>query len=529
MNRSYSSFHGVRGRRLLSLLAVILLTACQEPTRSSAPAQIEISSPAEFLEIGQRLLLLATVKDGSGRVLEASQVNWTSTNPGVARVTNGLVTGRIRGVVFIKASVGELSDSVRLTVEQSLVGGLAVWPDTLTLIRGRGWILSVEVRDRLGRHMAHPVVFSSSSPEIASVTGSGEIQGRSLGSAVVTLTAGLKSAQVPVRVVTGERYRVVPLGTLGGSSDANSPGSLARDINNRGEIVGNARAASGSQNAFLWRKGRMLEVAPPPSGSPLSTAVAVNDSGTVVGYTMIEPNSVNYRADGWRWSKGTLSPLRGISTWGRLPADINNQDVAVVNTIAPDAPESSSGSIWEGGRYSPLPGLPVAHVGQVVASINDQGMLAVNALHGCVKCPVQPHFRAFFLSLEKRVYLPILPPDTFGMQWWASEINEQGQVVGGYGSRGGGRNVAFLWEGGKFTPLPSLPAAVGINRYGDILGSSPASLLRGGRVFTLNEVAATPEWEILEARGINDLGQIVAQGKDRRTGAVEALLLTPDS
>jgi probable HAF family extracellular repeat protein len=71
------------------------------------------------------------------------------------------------------------------------------------------------------------------------------------------------------------------LGTLGG----NYSGAAA--INNLGQVVGAALTADGTQHAFLWQKGKLLDlntILPANSGWELNGAQFINDSGRIVGF-----------------------------------------------------------------------------------------------------------------------------------------------------------------------------------------------------------------------------------------------------
>ncbi|HZX27131.1 MAG TPA: DUF3466 family protein, partial [Telluria sp.] len=71
------------------------------------------------------------------------------------------------------------------------------------------------------------------------------------------------------------------LGTLGGAS------SGANAINNRGQIVGSSTTASGAEHAFLYRRGKMLDLNALPelqgTGWTLVNANGINDAGQIVG------------------------------------------------------------------------------------------------------------------------------------------------------------------------------------------------------------------------------------------------------
>jgi probable HAF family extracellular repeat protein len=74
------------------------------------------------------------------------------------------------------------------------------------------------------------------------------------------------------------------LGTLGGIS------SQALALNNSGEVVGFSTTATGTQRAFLYSTGVMIDLnslLPPDSGWQLLGATGINDSGQIVGNGVI--------------------------------------------------------------------------------------------------------------------------------------------------------------------------------------------------------------------------------------------------
>jgi probable HAF family extracellular repeat protein len=87
--------------------------------------------------------------------------------------------------------------------------------------------------------------------------------------------------------------------------------ATATGINGRGQIVG---YSAGDFRSFVWYRGRLTELATVP-GATFSVAEAINDAGTVVGFS-------DYSA--WFWRRGEISVLpQLVSTSGAR--DINNR------------------------------------------------------------------------------------------------------------------------------------------------------------------------------------------------------------
>jgi probable HAF family extracellular repeat protein len=128
-----------------------------------------------------------------------------------------------------------------------------------------------------------------------------------------------------------------------------------------------------------------------------------------------------------------------------------------------------------------------------------------------------------FASAHRMIRLE--PPSA--AQSWATDINDQGQVVGYYVTQEG-RIRSFLWQRGVYTPIDGPRGAIktwamGINNQDDIVGydianvkdqSSHGFLLHDGQYHPI----AGPPWEksFLAASGINDRGEIVGSyiGRD---------------
>src|SRR5262249_6035284 len=77
-----------------------------------------------------------------------------------------------------------------------------------------------------------------------------------------------------------DRGAVTDLGTLGGQA------SLALAINDAGVVVGESDVAGGTRHAFVWQRGRMVDLndlIPPGGDLILESARAINASGEIAG------------------------------------------------------------------------------------------------------------------------------------------------------------------------------------------------------------------------------------------------------
>lgn len=106
---------------------------------------------------------------------------------------------------------------------------------------------------------------------------------------------------VPLHAVLWQNGTATDLGNLGG--DGLFGGIYADGLNNRGQVVGSSDTTNDSNfHAFLWQKGKMTDLKTLP-GDVNSVAVAINDSGQIVGLSL--DASFNPRAVLWQNGKPT--------------------------------------------------------------------------------------------------------------------------------------------------------------------------------------------------------------------------------
>lgn len=315
-------------------------------------------------------------------------------------------------------------------------------------------------------------------------------------------------------------YVIEDLGTLGGSY------SRAWDINNRGEVVGHSQTAGGQVHAFLYRNRTMIDIG--TLGGSNSEANAINDAGQVVGYAHL-PNNSAWRA--YRYENGVMVNLGTLGGLGSLAYDINDAGHTVGWSNQIEA-FNVHAYVQDGVRMIDLGTL--AGTMCVAYGINNAGkVVGQSSAYGeAANGTPEMQYHAFLLDGASMVDLGTLG----GSASAANAINGAGHVVGWSRTTGDSQYRAFLWTGGTLRDLGTLgdnSAAFGINTAGDIVGrvdlvdgTQHAMLYRGGTMIDINTLLPPVSgWELVEARAINDSGQMVGLGY--HNGAQRAYLMRP--
>lgn len=321
--------------------------------------------------------------------------------------------------------------------------------------------------------------------------------------------------------------------------------TLAHGINDKDQVVGvrSNRVSSGGDEwiesrATLWEncRGTDLGAIPDPLENRGSTAFAINRYGQIVGSTgsgtPLSMSGLGMTA-GFLYEKGRMRLLQGEAPWNGIEAhDINDRGwVAGVDAYR--------AFLWRGGRAKNLATLSKRPAG------NRSRATALNERVQVVGATTIPQRKvivhAFLWEGGRMRDLGALRPEDDSM---AHDINERGQVIGSSGHRWWRPGVtkyaprhAFLWEKGRMIDLGTLPnaedsEAFALNDRGEVVGKSGgrAVLWRNGRILDLNALIPKGSgWTLVEARDINNRGQIVGAGRKKEGGELRAFLLKPRS
>lgn len=263
------------------------------------------------------------------------------------------------------------------------------------------------------------------------------------------------------------------LGTLGGIE------SRALAINNSGDIVGWVKTNYGARDAFIWRSGTMVYL------GVLNSGIAINNNGQILGII-----------DGGNpvlWNRGIMQKLEP-------PGDRELTPLGTQQELKDKTTDTNQDSTMADE-------LKRLKANLNPTSLNDAGQVAgYTNLCG----PYSPPLAAFS-RLAAVSGTPPLVTRCFGKN-------------------------AFIWDNGELQYLDTdengqfIP--LGMNRFGMLAGrmDNRAVVWNKGKPIELNTYfKGLRGWNATEARGINDLGQIIVYATNGIPKESKAFLLTPKS
>jgi probable HAF family extracellular repeat protein len=393
-----------------------------------------------------------------------------------------------------------------------------------------------------------------------------------------TWALGLALAIACQSALAQAMYRIKPLGYLGGCI---SSVPTVVGLNGADEVTGYACNANGDNHAFLWRNNGtpMVDLGPPEVGS-MSYGNALNASGLVAGAAKDSTGSFGFVSSGdgapmtriydgiggasvtaapindlgqvtgtatttsgtHAFLKSDGSPMRDLGTLGGSNsfADSINSSGQVAGRS--DLPGNTGRDlfVWKNdGTPMIALGAPGAKICSCIA-INASGQVAFGSTRSASQ---RAAWRVFF---GRNDGTPIQDVGTLGGAGsFFGALNDSGQIAGSSVKKNGDTH-AFLWnnDGAPMVDLGTLggtdSGAADINNSGQVTGAANppgdtvthAFLWRndGTKIQDLNALIDPTDSlksyvTLTSGDFINDLGDILAEGTDSRTGVSAPYLL----
>jgi len=295
------------------------------------------------------------------------------------------------------------------------------------------------------------------------------------------------------------RYSVIDLGTLGGSY------SRAIAINDSGLIVGVSSLSNGVQHAFLYQNGTMKDLGQLPSVS--------------AGRAMVKRPSTS---DAISPITGKLLLLDPLGGGGSSALGVNNVAQIVgysqVGSIIP-----GHAFLYENSTMNDIGTLEGSTGVSVATAINDSGYIV-----GYSNVGITTH--AFRYRNGNWTDL-----GTIGYVYSFGYAINRGGIIVGVSTRADSIETSFRYENGTMVDIGTLPGglssgAYGINNAGTIVGQSSlpvsgehAYVFRNGVMTDLGSLGT-----LSSAEGINDSEQIVGWTNLLQSGPEHAVLWEDD-
>lgn len=167
---------------------------------TDTPTSVTVTGLPSRIEPGDTFSLEADIR-GQGEIsLSGRDVEWSSTDPSIAKVDSGQVEALRSGSASIMAMVGDVASSVLVTVAEPAPASVAVRPASVNMHEGGRITLGAKVLDRRERALDTDVDWRSSDESVVTVDESGNVVAVGAGSATITAES---------ETVTGEAQVVV--------------------------------------------------------------------------------------------------------------------------------------------------------------------------------------------------------------------------------------------------------------------------------------------------------------------------------
>jgi uncharacterized protein YjdB len=415
------------------------------------PASAVIVSPGQVTIFpGQALQMSALVTDDRGQVLTGRSVLYASSNTQVATVsTAGLVTGVSAGTVTITATSENAAGTATVIVAAEPVANLTVTPSTANMSIGQPLQLTAVALNANGQILSlagRAVTWSTSTPNITSVTSGGLVTALAAGTATVTVTVDNRQASATLTV------KIVPVASV-----VVSPSTATVTVGNTVALTATPRDAA----------GQPLYLRPVSWTSSNSARATVNPAGVV---TAVSAGTVTITA--------TIEGKSGSSTITVVPVPVAS---VVVTPAAPNVNVGQSVQLTATPYSStgqPLTGRTVTWTtsASTIATVSSSGLvLGVTAGTAVITATIEGKTGTANVSVQVQVSSITISPSsaTVNVAWTTTLVatarNSSGQAISG---------VQFTWSSSN-TSVATVSSAGLVT--GVAPGSATISASAGGK------------------------------------------------
>lgn len=321
---------------------------------------------------------------------------------------------------------------------------------------------------------------------------------------------------------------VIDLGRLG-----TGPLHVARDINNRGQVVGISSDDQGQPRAFLWTRDRgMVDLG--TTGGASASALGISQNGVVVGMSLDAsgaPEAALWAADGTVRGLGRFGGLESVAFGVNDRGQVVGRYTPMFDPFDPSTFRGVQAFLWDPGRgFQELPTLGNPFEGYAWA-INNSGWVIGSSSESVD--PTAPYLAYVWSEGSGISNVGVLSPDF--SEHDAFSINDRGGIAGG----------AYNEVDGTFHPFVRTPSrglidlkmfgfpadasafALDINIFGHVAAlilnadgtNTPAVWIRGVGVVEFPTLGGVDG----EIWAINDLG-VLAGWSQTASGEMRAAL-----
>lgn len=229
----------------LLLTTFVLLQSCEQPEIVATAIKLSMNELILEKEANDTLAVTFTPANASDKSL-----TWTSLNPDVATVADGVVVGVEAGSTEILVSNGELTDKCKVTVVISATT-VTLNKESVELSIGSIKYLTATVTPS---NTTDIVEWSSSAENIATIK-DGVVTAVAVGSSIITATAGTQTAKCKVVVKEPFIIEAVDMGLSVKWANANLGAEGPGDYGDY-YAWGDVETYYLCQDPFLWKEGK---------------------------------------------------------------------------------------------------------------------------------------------------------------------------------------------------------------------------------------------------------------------------------